>query len=235
MILGSNGIKVSGAAGIVTSGVLFDFPYLTQYTSYRTGDAGSRVQAGWNNITNPTNPKKIAKLDASLGANQYFRLTEDLTVNNVASKIRFVDVLGGQTWSATNNVNAVILDKLTGLMTVRNDVNVSSVNWNVCIDDALNYSITVNGVLYNDWYLISLEEVYKMFGFIWKHNQTDPISSAQISNFLNSAYHTANTTPDTTILSNSVAIDTNGVTARQTAKTSNTRQIFIRKAFDLIS
>lgn len=220
---------------VIPSGVLFDFPFITEYTSYRTGDAGWRAQNGWNAITRPTNPKAIAELDTTLGANMYFRLKNNLVVNGVSSKIRYVDVLGGQTWSATNNVNAVILDKLTGLMTVRNDVNVSSVIWNTCIDDALNYSITVNGVTYNDWYLFSLEEAYKIFGYIWVHNQTDPISGAQISNFLNTAYHTSSTTPDSTLFSNSVAIDTNGVSARQTSKGSNTRQIFVRNAQNLIT
>jgi hypothetical protein len=225
----------TGGGGASTDGVLLDFPFLTQYTSFRTGDAGWRVQNGWNAITRPTSPKAIAELDTSLGANMYFRLKNDLVVNGVSSKIRYVDVLGGQTWSATNNVNAVILDKLTGLMTTRNDLGGGSVIWNTCIDNALTYSITVNGVLYDDWYLFSLEEVYKIFGYIWVHNQTDPISAAQISNFLNTGYHTANTTPDSTLFSNSVAIDTNGISARQTSKGTNTRQIYVRKAQNLIT
>jgi hypothetical protein len=220
---------------VIPSGVLFDFPFLTQYTSYRTGDSGWRVQNGWNAITRPTNPKAIAELDTTLGANMYFRLKNNLVVNGVSSKIRYVDVLGGQTWSATNNVDAVILDKLTGLMTTRVDLGGGSVNWNTCIDDALTYSITVNGVTYDDWYLFSLEEVYKIFGFIWVHDQVDPISSVRISNFINSVYHNSNTTPDSTGFSNSVAIDNLGVTARQTNKVSNTRKIFVRNAQNLIT
>jgi hypothetical protein len=216
-------------------GVLFDFPLLTQYTSYRTGDAGWRVQNGWNVITKPTNPAVIAELDTTLNANMYFRLKSNLVVNGVSSKIRFVDVLGGQTFSATNNVNAVLLDKLTGLMVTRNDMVGGSVNWNNCIDNALNYSITVNGVTYNDWHLISLEEAYKIFGYIWVHNQTDPISSIRLTNYANANHHTASTTPDSTTYSNAVSINNLGVTALQTIKTNNTRELYIRKAHDLIT
>lgn len=224
----------NAAVGSTPNGVLFDFPFLTQYTSYRTGDAGSRVQGGWNENVIPSNPKGIAQLDTTLGANMYFRLKNNLVVNGVSSKIRFVDVLGGQTFSATNNVNAVLLDKLTGLMTTRLDLGVS-VNWNSNVDNALTYSITVNGVTYDDWHLITTDEILKIFGYLFIHNQTDPISGATILNVLNSSYHTANTTPDSTTFSNSVAIDNNGVTIRQTSKSNNTRQIFIRKAHNLIS
>jgi hypothetical protein len=230
-----NTLTIEVPSGVTPSGVAFDFPYLQQYTSYRTGDEGDRVQAGWNAITNPANPKVVAQLDTTLGANMYFRLKDDLVVGGVSSKIRYVDVLGGQTFAATNNRNLVCIDKLTGLMFTRTDLG-SSVNWNTNIDTALTHSIVVDGVTYDDWYLISMPEVVKIFNNSFKSNQTDPISSATLVAWLAIINHTSTTTPNSTGFSNAATFDTaNGKTITQYNKLSNSRQIYIRKAQSLIT
>lgn len=152
---------------IVPSGVLFKTIEPTQYTSYRTGDIGSRIQNGFFLYTPPPNPKAIAELDFN---SQYFWnvLKSPLVVNGVSSTTRFVDVDGGQTFSATGNKNLVVIDKLTGMMYNRNSIT-SKANWNACIDDALTYSVVVNGVTYDDWFLACKEEfesVYHLYAGI---------------------------------------------------------------------
>ena len=220
---------------VAPSGVAFDFIYLEQWTEYRLGDEGWRTQSGWNTYSPPAYPKVIAQLDTTLGANMYFRLKDNLVVGGVSSKIRFVDVLGGQTFASTNNRNLVGIDKLTGMMFTRTDLG-SSVNWNNNIDNALTHSIVVDGVTYDDWVLISMPESIKMFNSLFKSNQTDPISSAAIVAWANAITHTSSTTPDSTGFSNAARFDTaNGQTISQYNKSSNGRQIYVRKCQSLIT
>jgi hypothetical protein len=134
------------------SGVLFKTIEPSQYTSYRTGDEGWRVQNGWFDYTPPSNPAAIAELDYT--STTFFNvLKTPLVVNGVSSTTRFVDVNGIQAFSSTSNANLVVIDKLTGLMYTR----ISDViyDWNGAIDAALSYSIVVVGNTYNDWYLNS--------------------------------------------------------------------------------
>lgn len=142
------------------SGVLLQWPNPDQITSYRTGDVGWRAQNGWYNYTPPTNPAKIAQLDLTAGANTWWILKNPLTVNGVSSTVRFVDVDGTQVFDVTNNKNAVVIDKLTGLMWSRIPRTAGGANklWNSAVDACLAYSITVNGILYDDWFLPSLAE-----------------------------------------------------------------------------
>lgn len=157
MELGSNGIqnKGSGAPPIVPSGVLFKTIEPTQYTSYRSGDEGWRVQNGFFDYTPPTNPKAVAELDFT-SPNFFNVLKSPLVVGGVSSTTRFVDVNGIQAFSATGNANLVVIDKLTGRMYYR--TTSTSSNWNGLIDAALSFSVTVNLVIYNDWYLASYSE-----------------------------------------------------------------------------
>ena len=144
----------------VLSGVLFKTIEPSQYTSYRTGDEGWRVQNGLFNYTPPTTPKTIAELDYT-NANFFYILKSPLIVNGVSSTIRFVDVNGVQTFSTTGNADDVVIDKLTGLMYNRNELFLG--NWNGCIDFGLSYSITVNSILYDDWYLVTKDEIDFIF------------------------------------------------------------------------
>lgn len=152
-------------SGIEPSGVLFHFPRGQQYTSYRTGDEGWRKQNGWYNIVLPSNPKVIAKLDYSQGADAWYCLQDDLVVGGVSNKIRFVGVDGTQGFSTTGNKDYLLIDKLTGLGLMRNylAVNITK-TWNAAIDDALSYSIVVDGVTYSDFFLPSLEELLLIYG-----------------------------------------------------------------------
>jgi hypothetical protein len=148
--------RVLGGGGAAPNGVLFETIKPSQYTSYRTGDEGWRVQNNWFNYTPPTNPKAVAELDFTQTA--FFNvLKSPLIVNGVSSTTRFVDVNGIQAFSSTGNADLVVIDKLTGLMYTRTNVS-SSLSWNGQIDSALSYSIVVNGVTYNDWYLCTRNE-----------------------------------------------------------------------------
>lgn len=180
------------------SGISFETINPTQYTSYRTGDIGWRIQNGFFLYTPPIYPKAIAELDFN---SQYFWnvLKSPLVVNGVSSTTRFVDVDGGQTFSATGNKNLVVIDKLTGMMYNRNSIT-SKANWNACIDDALSYSIVVNGVTYDDWFLACKEEfesAYHLYAGI--PSQVDTLTGIQVmcnsgnmSSSTTSATNTAN-------------------------------------------
>lgn len=153
---------------IVPSGVILQWPRGESGTSFRTGDPGWRAQNGWYDYTTPANPAKIALLDFSLGANFFWRLKTALTVNGVTSTVRFVDVDGNQAWPAVNNKDKVSIDKLSGLMFLRSTATVA--DWNAGIDDALAYSITVDGNTYSDWYLANLEEMNLLTGMQQRQN-----------------------------------------------------------------
>lgn len=153
-------IDIVVPAGSSPSGVLFKTIEPSQYTSYRTGDEGWRVQNNWFDYTPPTTPKTIAELDYT-NANFFYILKNNLVVNGVSSKVRFVDVNGIQAFSTTGNADDVVIDKLTGLMYNRNELFLG--NWNGCIDFGLSYSITVNSILYDDWYLVTKNEIDFIF------------------------------------------------------------------------
>jgi hypothetical protein len=159
MELGSNGIQNKGSGGAPPtppSGVLFKTIEPSQYTSYRTGDEGWRVQNNWFDYTSPTNPEVVAELDYT--SPSFFNvLKSPLVVGGVSSTTRFVDVNGIQAFSATGNANLVVIDKLTGMMYSRTSFSTS--NWDTAIDSALSYSITVNSIVYDDWFLVSTKEI----------------------------------------------------------------------------
>jgi len=153
--LTGNDLNIVIPTPIIPSGVAFQQITPSQYTSYRTGDEGWRVQNGGFNYIPPSTPKVVAELDFS-SPNFFFVLKNPLVVNGISSTARFVDVNGVQIFSAVNNANLVIIDKLTGRMYTRNlPLNTT---WNGAIDDALTYSIIVNGITYDDWHLLCLNE-----------------------------------------------------------------------------
>jgi hypothetical protein len=193
--IGSEWIVPSGA---VASGVLLKWPEPHLYTSYRTGDEGSRLQSGYFDYSKPAYPKAIAELDLSIGANYWFQLKNNLVVNGVSSKVRFVDVNGVQAWGATNNVNAITIDKLTGIGFYRLTAITSGPDWNGHIDNALAFSIVVNGVTYADWYMMSLEEYLLLFGNPNNLAINDPISGNRIIMESGAGYMLSSTTPGNT-------------------------------------
>jgi hypothetical protein len=161
---------------IVPSGVLFKTIEPSQYTSYRTGDEGWRVQNGFFDYTPPTNPAAVAELDMT--STTFFNVLKNpLVVNGVSSTTRFVDVNGIQAFSATGNANLVVIDKLTGMMMTRGHVS-ASVSWNGQIDQALSYSILVNSNTYNDWYLMTSNEYKTMHhSYAGIDSQTDTLTN----------------------------------------------------------
>lgn len=174
--LTGNDLDIVIPPAVIPTGVLLQFPIPDQYTSYRTGDVGWRAQNSWFNYTPPTNPKVIAQLDYSLGANYWARLTQNLVVGGVSNKLRFVDVDGGQTFSATGSKDLITIDKLTGIGMRR--ITTGNGNWDTQIDNALAYSIVVGGITYSNWYLASAIECITLFGLGRSSNSmTDPISS----------------------------------------------------------
>jgi hypothetical protein len=232
--LTGNDLDIIIPTPIIPSGVLLQFPIPDNYTSYRTGDVGWRVQNNWFNYVPPINPKVIAELDYSLGANYWARLKNPLIVGGVSNTLRFVDVDGGQTFSATGNKNLITIDKYTGLGMTRTDIG-NALNWDNAIDNALAHSIVVNGITYDNFYLRSLIESILIFGNE-QTNQTliDPITSV----ILNSA-----STGSTSALVSTSTIGGGSSTynhqslnqPRSTLKTSGTRQIFIFDATSLIT
>jgi hypothetical protein len=142
------------------SGVLFKTIQPSQYTSYATGDEGWRAQNNWYDYTPPTNPKAVAELDYT-SANFFWVLKNPLVVNGVSSTTRFVDVNGIQAFSATGNANLVVIDKLTGLMFTK--TLLTAAVWGTAISNALAYSIVVNTITYNDWYVTSLNECLNIY------------------------------------------------------------------------
>jgi hypothetical protein len=231
-----NTLTIEVASGSSPSGVLFKFPVSRQRISYRTGDEGSRVQTGWFDYTPPTNPKTIAELDYT-SANYNFLLKNNLVVNSVSSKTRFVDVNGVQTFSSTGNANLVLIDKLTGLMVTRNNP-LGLLNWDTTIDNALAHSVVVNGVTYDDWYLISLIEIFSIFGYgndtasvAFQDSATSVNLMSWNTNFMGTATTNFGNTSDHLIWNN----NNNQYQAITSAKTLTRFSILVRKAHDLIT
>jgi len=144
------------------NGVALQFPNPSHGASSNVGDVGWRSQNGWFDYVPPSYPEKYARLNSSLGANQWYQLLTNLTVNGVSNNNRFVDLSGIQGWAALNNLNLAVLDKLTGLMWTRSNLGVSQ--YATVISDALSYSVTINGNTYSDWYVPSMYELIQFFG-----------------------------------------------------------------------
>jgi hypothetical protein len=221
-------------AGSTPSGVLLDLVEADQYTSYRTGDVGWRVQNGYfPQSVQPTNPKAIAELDYT-SANYWYLLKNNLVVNGVSSKTRFVDVLGGQDFNATGNTNLVTLDKLTGNLIYRLETFVDS--WNNNIDNALALSYTINGVVYSDWYLAGYEEVLSFMGeFGISGSWVDPVTTKEIFNLSQYEVFTATTSAYTTSQCRSFNLQPTGRISANYGKTNIYRPLYIHKGQNLIT
>lgn len=155
--------------GSTPSGVLLQFPTGEEYTTYRTGDEGWRLQNGFFNYIAPTNPKVIAQLDRTVGANYWFKLKSAISVGGNSNTIRFVDVDGLQAWGTTDNKDKITIDKLTGLGFYRKTADLGGTsNWNGAIDSALTFSVVVNSITYSDFYLASREEILAILGELYE-------------------------------------------------------------------
>jgi len=165
-------ISVSKPANVATvtlptpapSGVALQFPIPSKVVSLNTYDTGWRTQNNWFNYTPPAYPAKFAELDNTLGITSVYKLKTALTVNGVSSTERFVDLSGVQGWAALNNLNAAFLDKLTGLLWTRTNFGVTG--YPTALTNANSYSVTINGTLFDDWYVPSMFEFNQCFGTI---------------------------------------------------------------------
>jgi hypothetical protein len=214
---------------------LFDFPKGRLLTSYRTGDERWLVDNGYFTILKPTNAKVIADLDYAI-SNYFYQLKENLIVNSVISNTRFVDVDGGQTFSATGNKNAVVIDKLSGLMFNRLR-SASNLTWDNAVDAGLSYSIVVDSITYDDWHLITLEEFNKIFGSQGGGNWTDPITSNLLRTVTggSSQFWTSTTNETTSTQAYTISEGGGSNTIVSLAKTSSIRQVFVRDCRNLIT
>jgi hypothetical protein len=231
MELGSNGIQNKGSGAPKLDGVLFKTIEPSQYTSYRTGDEGWRAQNGFFDYTPPTNPAAVAELDYT-SPNFFNVLKNNLVVNGVSSKTRFVDVNGIQAFSSTGNANRVVIDKLTGMMYSR--AALPAVGWDLSIDNALSYSITVNGIIYDDWYLISLKEIQSIIHqFAGISPQNDTLTNVALWNPTNNCF-TSTTNPNITLNAYRFITGTRQIDNFFKPETS-IGQLYIRNARNLIT
>lgn len=225
------------------SGVALQFPYSSQYVSYQTGDTGWRTQNGWYNYTPPAYPAKYAELDTSAGANQFYTLKTALTVNGVSSKNRFVDLAGVQGWPALNNLNIATLDKLTGLIFIRSAVFIAGAgSWGQAITNSLSYSVTINSVVYQDWYCMSHSEANAIFsGYVTGTNWTDPSTGLIIANNIpitTNAIYTADTIRSSTGACLQLTVDSQGFLSLNSNNKSvvlNKYMIYVHDGKNLIS
>jgi hypothetical protein len=173
----------------VLSGVLFKTIEPTLYTSYRTYDEGWRAQNGWFNYIPPSNPKAVAELDY-VNPNYWYLLKNNLVVNGQSNKTRFVSANGDQNFSNTAQGHQhLLIDKLTnyGILRTNIDVNLS---WNQSIDLHNTTSVTVNGIVYNDWYLISVSEYITL---MWSKNAGNFIDQQTLVTLLSYSVFAVNT------------------------------------------
>ena len=224
------------------SGVSLEFPFSSQFTSYSTGDTGWRTQNAWFYYTPPAYPAKYAKLKNTVTSEYFYELETPLTVNGITSTRRFVDLAGGQTWSVTGNLNIATLDKLTGLIFLRVPVNISTAGtWANAISNALSYSVTINGITYDDWYCMAKSEMDITFSvFATATNWIDPVSSAAIAQIsaTPSAILTADTAPSVTTSCLQTVFSTSGFLSQgiaSKATLTNKFMIYVHDGRNLIS
>jgi len=147
-------------------GITFQIPQPDVEISNRLRDVGWRQQNSWFDYNNLSSTAKQPILDYS-HPNPQFNLRDELSFRGVSSKKRFVDILGLQVWVPVNNAELVFIDKLTGLAYTRGPQNG---NEDTAFDTAENYSITVDGILIDDWYMVSVSEIYSLYSFDKSNN-----------------------------------------------------------------
>lgn len=186
-------ISVSKPANVATvtlptpapNGVALQRPNPSQGVSYVNYDTGWRAQNNWYAYNPPAYPAKYAQLDTTLGSSQWYRLKTALTVGGVSSTNRFVDITGTQNFGIPLNANLAFIDKLTGYMVLRTPVTIGggSAGYYTQMTTAFNYSATIGGNTYSDWYMISASEFMAIFGCYLYQGGTwiDPFTSVPIA------------------------------------------------------
>ena len=226
---------VGGGGGSAPSGVLFKTIEPSQYTSYRTGDEGWQVQNGLFNYTPPTNPAAVAELDYTV-PNYYQTLKTPLVVNGNSNTFRFVDVDGLQNWSAVNNKQFVTIDKLTGRMYTRALPAANGLTWNQFIDNARVYSITVNGVVYTNWFGAGLG-TWNSFQFFQNMTAGGIFNPSSVLLIGSATTNTFTSTTRVANILNAISITTFGTNLNlaEQNKTSILGGVWVRNAQNLIT
>lgn len=225
-----NTLTIEVPSGASPSGVDFrGFPHSTQRLSYRTGDIGWRTQNAWYDYTPPTTPAAVADLDYS-SANFWYLMKNNLVVDGQSSKTRFVDVDGVQTFSSTDNKDLIVVDKFSGLGIYRGNL-ATTYSWNGAIDAAEALSIVVDGVTYDQWYLISVEEWVKLvYGRGNNGAMTDAVTSVNVLNMAAATYILSDTWSSDTFYRRNWRDDAgNNVVGTTFANTTGFRALFITK------
>jgi len=213
---------------IVPSGVFFKTIEPSQYTSYRTGDEGWRVQNSFYNYTPPANPKAIAELDYTQ-TNFCDILKNPLVVNGVSSTNRFVNVAGNIAGGAGDN--SITIDKLTGMAYLQTGLN--KLSWNAAIDDALTYSITVNSITFSDWYLTSEQEFQSIKRDFVGFNLFQVISN--LANIVDGPANFYSATTSPLLTTSYFEIVRGSFNYRTTAKTTAQTAVYITNVRNLIT
>jgi hypothetical protein len=153
--LTGNDLEIEVPSGGSPSGIFFKPSGLTsQWTQYATApnDDGELAQSTfYTDIVVPSYPKVKTQLDLSVGSNYWNRIKENLIVDGVSSKERFVDVDGVQTFTTSGNKDLVFIDKLTGYMWYRAQIDFTSRNFEDALTFADSHSVVIDGVTYDVW------------------------------------------------------------------------------------
>jgi hypothetical protein len=209
---------------IVPSGVLFQSPVCLNPTQYSLYDEGWLFANGYFDDIIPINPLYKPTLDTSI-TNYWYKLKENMPVNGNSNMMRFVDVDGGQTFSATGNKNLIMIDKFTGLGIYREMIAPNTQQ--ILMDNSQTFSITVNSVVYDDWHLITLDELMRvLYGFLGQNvTVTDPITANVITSLTDlptRLLHTSSTLINT-VANNWQYQPINCTLTQNVAKTTTTR------------
>jgi hypothetical protein len=226
-----NTLTIEVPSGASPSGVLFKESGLTsqrtQYSIAPNDDGGLTQGTFYTSIVKPSNPKVIAELDLSV-SDYWLRLKDPLVVDGVSSVNRFVDCDGIQTFPATANKNLVFIDKLTGYMWYRNQIDFTSRIFEDNIAFADSHSVIIDGVTYDDWII----PTWKMYADILIGPYSANIIDGAITIFT-SFNGMATSSTDLITPTNYIRILSGGIAG--TGKTAGTRTYMVRKAHNLIT
>jgi hypothetical protein len=151
-------------------GITFQIPVPSSIISNTPNqDAGFRYANSFFNYNNPQ-PTKIQPCLDFTHANTHFNLKENISFRGESNKKRFVDIRGLQDFTTYPNV---FIDKKSGLVYRRNFDTAQTES--ASFTDTENFSVTVDGITLNDWYMASIEEVFDVFGFGKVTNDLDII------------------------------------------------------------
>jgi hypothetical protein len=226
-----NTLTIEVPSGASPSGILFKESGLTsQRTQYSIApnDDGALTQGTfYTSIVIPTTPKVIAQLNLAV-SDYWLRLKDPLIVDGISSVNRFVDCDGVQTFSATDNKDLVFIDKLTGYMWYRTQVDTTTRTFEDNIAFADTHSVVIDGVTYDDWII----PTRAMFADIFLNHYCANIVDGSTT-ILTSVNGIATSTTDGLVTTSYIRITTSSFAS--VSKAVTTRVFLVRKAHNLIT